>query len=84
MQPDSLCWSDVVYATEMGKHLLRGYSVDDESIHAWVDEVEVGYDLRQLPQPVTGRPPVDLGTADRQVPAGSENAALQEGCRAES
>ena len=67
----------------MDEHLLRGRSVSDEQIQAWADEAEAGYDLRQLPQPVTGRPPADLGTADRQVFAGAEHAALHEGCQAE-
>ena len=67
----------------MDEHLLRGYSIDDEQIQVWADEAEAGYDLRQLPQPVTGRPPSDLGTADRQVPAGAEQATLRGGCQAE-
>ena len=74
--------SDFVYATEMGEYLLRGCSVDDEQIQAWADEAETGYDLRQLPQPVTGRPPADLGTAGRQLPAGAEHAVLHGGCQA--
>jgi hypothetical protein len=65
------------------EHLLRGYSIDDEQIQAWADEAEAGYDLRQLPQPVTGRPPSDLGTADRQVPAGAEHTTLRGGRQAE-
>ena len=67
----------------MDEHLLRGYSIDDEQIQAWADEAEAGYDLRQLPQSVTGRPPADLGTADRQVPAGAEQATLRGGRQAE-
>lgn len=67
----------------MDEHLLRGYSIDDEQIQVWADEAEAGYDLRQLPQPVTGRPPSDLGTADRQVPAGAEQATPRGGRQAE-
>ena len=33
----------------------------DEQIQAWVDEVEAGYDLQQLPRPTPGRPPVGRG-----------------------
>ena len=73
-----------MYATEVGEHILRRCSVDDEQFQAWADEAETGYDLRQLPQPVTGRPPSDLGTADRQVPAGVKQAALHGGCQAEN
>ena len=73
----------LVYATGVDEHLLRGYSIDDEQIQAWADEAEAGYDLRQLPQPVTGLPPSDLGTADRQVPAAAEQATLRGGRQAE-
>lgn len=74
----------LVYATGVDEHLLRGCSVSDEQIQAWADEAEAGYDLRQLPQPVRGRPPVDLGTVDRQVPARVKQAALHGGCQAEN
>lgn len=47
------------------------------------NEVEVGYDLRQLPQPVTGLSPLDLGSVDRQVPLGVEHALLCGGWQAE-
>lgn len=71
-----------MYATEVGEHILRRCSVDDEQFQAWADEAETGYDLRQLPQPVTGRPPADLGTTCRQVPAGAEHAVLLGGRQA--
>ncbi|WP_315211407.1 hypothetical protein [Actinomyces massiliensis] len=38
----------------MGEHLLHGRRVSDEQIQAWVDEVEAGYDLQQLPRPTPG------------------------------
>ena len=72
-----------MYGVAVDEHLLRGCSVSDEQIQTWADEAEAGYDLRQLPQPVTGRPPSDLGTADRQVPAGAEQATLRGGRQAE-
>ena len=72
-----------MYGVAVDEHLLRGYSIDDEQIQAWADEAEAGYDLRQLPQPVTGLPPSDLGTADRQVPAAAEQATLRGGRQAE-
>ena len=72
-----------MYGVAVDEHLLRGCSVSDEQIQTWADEAEAGYDLRQLPQVVTGRPPADLGTADRRVPAGAEHAALHGGCQAE-
>ena len=50
-----------VYDIAMGKHLLHGRRVSDEQIQAWADEAEVGYDLRQLPRPTPGRPPVGRG-----------------------
>ena len=50
-----------VYDIAMGKHLLHGRRVSDEQIQAWADEAEAGYDLRQLPRPTPGRPPVGRG-----------------------
>ena len=75
--------SEVVYGAAGGAHLIHGCQVSDDQIQAWADEAEAGYDLRQLPQPVTGLPPSDLGTADRQVPAGAEQATLRGGRQAE-
>ena len=45
----------------MGGHLLHGRRVSDEQIQAWADEAEAGYDLRHLPRPTPGRPPVGRG-----------------------
>ncbi len=67
----------------MGEYLLRGRIVNDGQIQAWADEAEAGYDLRQLAQPVMGHPPLDLGTAGRQVPAGAEHTTLRRGRQAE-
>ena len=53
--------SSFVYDIAMGKHLLHGRRVSDEQIQAWADEAEAGYDLRQLPRPTPGRPPVGRG-----------------------
>ena len=50
-----------VYDIAMGKHLLHGRRVSDEQIQAWADEAEAGYDLRRLPRPTPGRPPVGRG-----------------------
>ena len=71
------------HGTAVDEHLLHKRGVSDDQIQAWADEAETGYDLRQLPQPVMGRPPVDLGTTDRQVPAGAEHATLRGGRQAE-
>ena len=51
-----MCSSDL-----MREHLLHGRRVSDEQIQAWADEAEAGYDLRQLPRPTPGRPPVGRG-----------------------
>ena len=45
----------------MGGHLLHGRRVSDEQIQAWADAAEAGYDLRHLPHPTPGRPPVGRG-----------------------
>lgn len=50
-----------VYDIAMGKDLLHGRRVSNEQIQAWADEAEAGYDLRQLPRPTPGRPPVGRG-----------------------
>lgn len=62
-----------VYGTAVDEHLLHGCRVGDEQIQAWADEAEAGYDLRQLPPPVTGRPSLDRGTANRQISAAVED-----------
>lgn len=43
-----------VHDIAVGEHLLHGRRVSDEQIQAWVDEVEAGYDLQQLPRPTPG------------------------------
>ena len=50
-----------VYDIAVGEHLVHGRRVSDEQIQAWADEAEAGYDLRQLPRPTPGRPPVGRG-----------------------
>lgn len=50
-----------VYDIAVGVHHIHGRRVSDEQIQAWADEAEAGYDLRQLPRPTPGRPPVGRG-----------------------
>lgn len=42
----------------MDEHLFCGRGVNDDQIQNWDDGVGMGYDLRQLSQPVAGRPPI--------------------------
>lgn len=51
--------SEVVYGAAGGAYLIHRCQVGDDQIWTWVGEAEVGYELRQLPQPVTGPPPIE-------------------------